>query len=450
MIRPSPELPDLDIDRLESLARAATAGPWLHRCDPGNTGAQHCVKLGGENGAWVCDCIDNADRNTVGGIAGERNAAFIAAANPAAVLTLIALARRAQPEGEAPQAVAPKRLEGREIFEIAAPYFAWNAPSWHKATQGAVGMTGLLAFAEALLKAVSAAQHAEAPQAGNALAVAVERHYPHTETQRQLDQLAAFIKGYQAAQHAESGAQARVIDCMDSWAKAEGIPTYSELRAALAAQSQGAQALPAAGAGDPDLDAARWAEVFYRNAETFTVRDLGIVRAAWKEATLRAALAAKAEAPALDDLATLVRRLVRRLEKDSPGTDLAAQALDYLKRKGLAGSPLRAQQAAAPGALDPNVFFDALSDFKDSRMTADDGQEFFDKLAAPSAPGTPEAPSRDAILEEAAKAIEHDGDWCGGHGMPSVPSPSECAKKIRSLKRAAQLDTAPEAPKGGA
>jgi len=89
----SPELPDLD--KLEALARAATPGTWLHRKDPGNFGAMHCVKLPGERGEWVCDCVDNADVSTVGGVAGERNAAFIAAANPAAVLELIALARRA-------------------------------------------------------------------------------------------------------------------------------------------------------------------------------------------------------------------------------------------------------------------------------------------------------------------------------------------------------------------
>lgn len=46
----------------------------------------------------------------------------------------------------------------------------------------------------------------------------------------------------------------------------------------------------------------------------------------------------------VDDLAMLVRRLVRSLEKANPGTDLAPQALDYLKRKGLQGSPLREQQ----------------------------------------------------------------------------------------------------------
>ena len=36
-------------------------------------------------------------------------------------------------------------------------------------------------------------------------------------------------------------------------------------------------------------------------------------------------------------------------------------------------------------------------------------------------------------LEDAAKSIEHLGDWCGGHGEPRAPSPSACAKTIRSI-----------------
>lgn len=45
--------------------------------------------------------------------------------------------------------------------------------------------------------------------------------------------------------------------------------------------------------------------------------------------------------PRLDDLATLVRRLARSLDKPCGDTLLARQALDYLRRKGLQGSPLR-------------------------------------------------------------------------------------------------------------
>lgn len=80
----------LNIDELKAAALAATPGEWLYRTDPGNpTGFQHCVRLPGEFGAWVCDCLDNADKLTAGGIAGERNAAYIAAANPTVVLSLI-------------------------------------------------------------------------------------------------------------------------------------------------------------------------------------------------------------------------------------------------------------------------------------------------------------------------------------------------------------------------
>jgi len=43
----------------------------------------------------------------------------------------------------------------------------------------------------------------------------------------------------------------------------------------------------------------------------------------------------------VDDLATLVLRLVRDLRKAAPDNELTAKALDYLKRKALTGSPLR-------------------------------------------------------------------------------------------------------------
>jgi len=143
----NPEL--LDLDKLEALARAATAGPWLHRRDPGNPiGAQHCVKLASENGAWVCDCIDNADRSTVGGIAGERNAAVIASAHPDAVLALIAFARRAQPyatggtvpgglhlAGEAPQATCTVPPEGWHCTR--APGHDGPCAAWPIAQQAA-------------------------------------------------------------------------------------------------------------------------------------------------------------------------------------------------------------------------------------------------------------------------------------------------------------------------
>lgn len=57
-----------------------------------------------------------------------------------------------------------------------------------------------------------------------------------------------------------------------------------------------------------------------------------------------------ADAPAVqeavvDDLAALVRRLVRDLRKAAPGNELAGKALGYLNRKGLGGNVLRNEVA---------------------------------------------------------------------------------------------------------
>jgi len=43
----------------------------------------------------------------------------------------------------------------------------------------------------------------------------------------------------------------------------------------------------------------------------------------------------------VDDLAQLVKQLVHQLRKAAPGNELSEKAMDYLKRKGLLGSPLR-------------------------------------------------------------------------------------------------------------
>ena len=47
-----------------------------------------------------------------------------------------------------------------------------------------------------------------------------------------------------------------------------------------------------------------------------------------------------------DDLVALVQRLARELRKAAPDHVFPAAALDYLKRKGLQGSPLRGTPTA--------------------------------------------------------------------------------------------------------
>ena len=48
---------------------------------------------------------------------------------------------------------------------------------------------------------------------------------------------------------------------------------------------------------------------------------------------------------AADELAMLVRRLARALQKASPDSDLPKTAMDYLSIAGLAGSPMREESA---------------------------------------------------------------------------------------------------------
>lgn len=47
----------------------------------------------------------------------------------------------------------------------------------------------------------------------------------------------------------------------------------------------------------------------------------------------------------IENLSALVVRLARALKKAQPGHPLPAQAIAYLQREGLAGSPLRAEDA---------------------------------------------------------------------------------------------------------
>lgn len=50
----------------------------------------------------------------------------------------------------------------------------------------------------------------------------------------------------------------------------------------------------------------------------------------------------------LENLSALVVRLARALKKAQPGHPLPAQAMAYLQRKGLAGSPLRSSDESEP------------------------------------------------------------------------------------------------------
>jgi hypothetical protein len=85
--------PDLDLDKLEALARAATPGPWQwSNAFQTLDGRENWSLIGADGyGILCCDGIENAPQ----GIGDQANADFISSRDPAAVLALIALARRA-------------------------------------------------------------------------------------------------------------------------------------------------------------------------------------------------------------------------------------------------------------------------------------------------------------------------------------------------------------------
>lgn len=49
------------------------------------------------------------------------------------------------------------------------------------------------------------------------------------------------------------------------------------------------------------------------------------------------------QTPSMDDMRMLIQRLARSLNKAAPGNDLSSSAMDYLKRVGLVGTPLRGE-----------------------------------------------------------------------------------------------------------
>lgn len=71
------------------------------------------------------------------------------------------------PQQAAPLTDAPIALSSSQIFEIATPYFVWNAETWHKATEGNIGMPMLLEFTRAAINANKSA--GSAASAGDAV-----------------------------------------------------------------------------------------------------------------------------------------------------------------------------------------------------------------------------------------------------------------------------------------
>lgn len=84
----------MNITELKALAEKATPGPWLHEKENVHTGGVCSVNQGGEPWfeVWSPNWMDAPAKNN------EADAAYIAAANPAEILELIAQLEDAQGE----------------------------------------------------------------------------------------------------------------------------------------------------------------------------------------------------------------------------------------------------------------------------------------------------------------------------------------------------------------
>lgn len=107
----------MNITELKELAEKATPGPWLHEKENVHTGGVCSVNQGGEPWfeVWSPNWMDAPAQNN------EADAAYIAAANPAAILELITQLEDAQGEIRALRATeAGLRERVKELEEVAA------------------------------------------------------------------------------------------------------------------------------------------------------------------------------------------------------------------------------------------------------------------------------------------------------------------------------------------
>lgn len=107
---------DIDLDKLEALADAATPGPWIYRdMRPNTYGPAFVDSVDVRNLAICGDAVGRSETHgfclQVDSEVRMANAAFIAAANPATILDLIASARRDAEEIERLRAFAGRMIE---------------------------------------------------------------------------------------------------------------------------------------------------------------------------------------------------------------------------------------------------------------------------------------------------------------------------------------------------
>ena len=411
----SPELPDLD--RLEALARAATPGDWLMHDTYACNGELSGYRIVAEDGYELI----GEDAGP-----GAKDAEFIAAANPAAVLALIALARRAKPEGEAPQAAPVATFIKKGALR------PWM-----------IELIGTLPDGAYSLILAPAAQHAEsgAQAAGTNWDEVIDLIADELEAKSNLLEISLFTSLCEEFDRRGAPIAAK--------AEAPAADELTEDDKRLVARSM--ERWRKGVAGECRLPPAGW----------------HCTRTPGHDGPCAAHPAQQAEAPA-DDPYALEDDDEVRFPNDTQVAIVSAKRYYELR-----GFEERAQQAAAPGAL--AAWFDAEQKRLDAvtaynaavlvserevwpgrdinpeyqAMNAAQNAEFhargalFASRAAPSAPGTPEAPAKRGDAKDAARyrwlRDHHIGDDPGAINLePAKRSGLNAA--VDAAMRAAQLD----------
>lgn len=174
------------------------------------------------------------------------------------------------------------------------------------------------------------------------------------------------------------------------------------------------------------------------------------------EESARHAAAPQAPAAPMDDLAQLVKQLVRALRKAAPGNDLADKALDYLKRQGLQGSPLRATpeapqthagllaaaahiQAKAQahlderGSYDPDTGAVEMSESNQEHFnTLDELAEEIRLMADKAAPASCDKPPAGWTC---SRASGHDGPCAAAPAAPAVDAQAERDTAFEAVRK---------------
>jgi hypothetical protein len=138
-----------ELQRLKELAQAATPGPW-----------DYIGKSYTDNGTYYFEVMDSVRNNEVVGEYGpcEEDAKFIAAANPAAVLELIALAERAVSPAESVQSVD---FYNKKLLEILWRWAETHMKRGYTNDNQAEAHASLVDFLNAAVTAQEKIAHAE-------------------------------------------------------------------------------------------------------------------------------------------------------------------------------------------------------------------------------------------------------------------------------------------------